>query len=49
MLGGSDAVLDHAVQLVLGGQQTVVVHRAAGALPGTVLDVVGFIQHQDLA
>lgn len=49
MAGWSDLVLDHALQLVPRRQETVVVYGEAGALSGTVLNVVGLIQHQDLA
>lgn len=49
VLGLSDVVSDHALQLVPRRQETVVVYGEAGALSCTVLNVVGFIQHQDLA
>lgn len=45
----SDAVSDHAFELIPGWQQTVIVQGEAGTLSRTVLNVVGFIQHQDLA
>lgn len=49
MFRRSDIVVDHAIQLIPGHQETLVVQREAGTLPCTVLDVVGFIQHQYLA
>lgn len=45
----SDAVSDHAFELFPGQQQTVVVQGEAGALSRTVLNIMGFIQHEDLA
>lgn len=49
MFRRSDVVVDHAIQLIPGHQETLVVQCEAGTLPCTVLNVVGFIQHQDLA
>lgn len=48
VFGSPDVILDQALQVVPGGQQTVVVYSAAGALSCTVLNVVGLIQHHNL-
>lgn len=48
MFGSPDVVLDQALQVVPGGQQTVVVHSVAGAFSCTVLNVVSLIQHHNL-
>lgn len=49
MFGASDVDFDHPIQLVPARQQTVVVQSEAGTLPRTVFNVVGLVQHQDLA
>lgn len=49
MVDTPHVVRDHAVQLVLGQIQEVVVQGVAGGFPGAVLDVVGLVQHHNLA
>ena len=49
MVFRSDALVVHAVQLLYGLGQVVLVQGEAGTLPGTVLYVVGFVQHHNLA
>lgn len=49
VFGLSDVVFDHALQLIPGWQETVIAYAEAGTLSCTVLNVVGLIQHQDLA
>lgn len=48
MVGASDVMGHHAVQLLPGRQQLGFVQGVAGTLPGTVLYVVGLIQNHDL-
>lgn len=49
VFGSPDVVADHAVKLILGHHQIVVVYSVAGTFPCTVLNVMGLIQYQDLA
>lgn len=49
MHGASNVAFDHAIQVIYGPLQSVVIYSEAGALPRTVFNVVGLVQNQDLA
>lgn len=49
MSGASNVAVDHAIQVIYGCLQSVVIYSETGALSRTVFNVVGLVQNQDLA